>query len=125
MAVVSSVNAMSYGGNHIIRPPFMPFSHEGKSSNCIESRHAKFSRENIYFLALFSPKASILDILLSLLLPLFTLVTFNSEGWIFKLPYLSNTEFLSFLFNSLYLNKSVILEYGLSFVHTLHNSDLS
>ena len=58
LVVVSSVNLMLYGGNHIILPPLAPFSQAGKSVNNLDSLQARFSIENIYFLALFSPKAS-------------------------------------------------------------------
>ena len=80
---------MLYGGNHIILPPFGPFSQTGKSSylnpGSLDVLQAKFSSENIYFLTLLS----------TILVDPGFLNGFN--GAIFKLKVLSNTELLNLL----------------------------
>ena len=79
--VESSLKVNPYGGNHITRPPFGPFSQTGRSSyvnpGLSEVLQAKFSIENIYFLTL--PSTIFVD-------PGFL------KGAIFKLYVLSKTE---------------------------------
>ena len=51
-AVELSPKVKSYGGNHMILPPFGPFSISGKLLNSGVDFQAKFSNENMYFLTL-------------------------------------------------------------------------
>ena len=83
-----SLNVNPYGGNHITLPSLGPLSQTGKSDvenpGVLDVLHAKFSIENIYFLAT-----------ALLILPTIFVESCPPSclfGTIFKLYVLSNTE---------------------------------